>query len=58
MSIRHTPDSRSGSGIVDAMDRHGPRITEGWSGERAVLIPALVVAAVAVAAMAYLEHLY
>lgn len=53
MNTRHTPDHRPGSGIVDAMDRHGPRITDAWSGERAVLIPAL-----AVAAMAYLERLY
>jgi hypothetical protein len=58
MNTRHTPDHRPGSGIVDAMDRHGPRITDAWSGERAVLIPSLLVAAVAVAAMAYLERLY
>ncbi len=58
MDTRHTPDSRSGSGIVDAMNRHGPHITEGWSGESAVLIPSLIVAALAVAAMAYLGRLY
>ncbi len=58
MNTRHTPESRSGGGIVDAMDRHGPRITEAWSGERAVLIPSLIVAALAVGAMVYLERLY
>lgn len=58
MNTRHPHESRSGDGIVDAMDRHGPRITEGWSGERAVLIPSLIVAVLAVAGMVYLERLY
>jgi len=36
----------------------GPRITGGWSGERQVLIPSFLVAAVAVGAMSFLEKMF
>lgn len=43
--------------LVDAMNR-GPRITGGWSGERQVLIPSFIAAAVAVGAMFFLEAMF